>query len=153
MRLSNRARHAVRLMIEICRRSGGDKPVSLGEVSRVTNISRGFLEQIAMALKSHGLIRGVCGKKGGYLPGRPAEQITIRAVLAAIAGDVQLAVCTSTPPECMAADFCECRLLWTLLQKRIEHVLDEYTIADMIKQEGIERLRAELASSTEAHAV
>jgi Rrf2 family transcriptional regulator, cysteine metabolism repressor len=141
MRLSSRARHAVRLAIEVHRRESDGAPVDLSQISRVTNISRRFLEQLAMALKSHSILKGISGRNGGYVLGRAAEDITIGDVLRAVIGPIDLAVCTDEPNDCMAAEFCESRLVWQLLRKRINDVLDEYSIADILNNQSLETIR------------
>jgi Rrf2 family protein len=151
MKLSSRVRNAVRLTLEVHRQAVDDNPVRLSEVSRVTNISRRFLEQLAMSLKSHSIIRGICGRNGGYILGRSADEITIGDVIRAVNGPIDLAVCTEEPNDCMAAEFCETRLVWLLLKKRINHVLDEYTIADILDKNSLDNIRNELAADDEGN--
>jgi len=144
MKLTSRARHALRLALEVSRLGGGERPVRLSEVSEVTGISKKFLEQLAMALKSHGLLRGISGRKGGYVLARPADRITIGEVLKAIMGPISLAVCTDEPSECMSSEFCECRMIWLLLEQRIRAVLDEFTLADISDAGWLGKIHAEL---------
>lgn len=141
MRLSSRARYAVRLTLEVYRLGESGKPVRLSEVSRVTNISRRFLEQLAMALKSHCILRGFCGRKGGYILGRPADEITIGDVVRAVTGPIEMASCTEEPNDCMAAEFCESRVIWRLLEQRVNDVLDEYSIADILDRKSLASIR------------
>lgn len=141
MKLSSRARYAVRLTLEVHRLEEDGKPVRLSEVARVTNISKGFLEQLAMALKCHSILRGFCGRNGGYILGRAANEITIGDVLRAVIGPIELATCTEEPNDCMAAEFCESRLIWLLLKHRINELLDEYTIADISDRRSIDAIR------------
>ena len=47
MKLSTRARYALRMMIEIARRPGTDL-VSIGHVAENTNISKGYLDQLSV---------------------------------------------------------------------------------------------------------
>jgi len=141
MRLSSRARYAVRLTLEVHRRGEIGKPVRLSEVARVTNISRRFLEQLAMALKSHSILRGICGRNGGYVLGREADDITIGDVIRAVTGPIELASCNEEPSDCMAAEFCESRVIWKLLEQRVNDVLDEYSIADVLDRESLTSIR------------
>lgn len=144
MKLTSRARHALRLALEVSRYGGTDQPVRLSDVSHITGISKKFLEQLALALKCHNLLRGISGRKGGYVLARPAEQITIGQVLEAVTGPIELSVCTGEPSQCMSSEFCEARLLWLLLKRRILSVLDEYTLADVVDDNFIENIRKEL---------
>ena len=59
MRLSTRARYALRMMLDVARNGGDGDPVSLANVAERTGISRGYLEQLAMALRTARLVRGV----------------------------------------------------------------------------------------------
>jgi Rrf2 family protein len=145
MKLSSRARHGVRLALEVARRSGDDQPVQLSEVSRVTGLSKKFLEQLAMALKTHSILRGISGRKGGYLLSRPAGDITIGQVLTAVIGPIDLTDCIEQPKLCISAEFCECRLVWLLLRERINKVLDEYTLADLTDKDWLRAIQQELS--------
>lgn len=144
MKLSSRARHAVRLMLEVHRRGGRDKPVKLADISKVGGVSTQFLGQLAIALKTHGLLRGICGRNGGYLLGRPAEEITIGDVLRSVIGPIDLSVCAADVEICMSGDFCDCRLMWRLLRKQIHELLEAHTIADLATEDWRRRVRAEL---------
>ncbi|MCP4606505.1 MAG: Rrf2 family transcriptional regulator [Proteobacteria bacterium] len=149
MKISSRARHAVRLMLEVARLSDGQTPVQLSEVAKITGLSRRFLEQLAIALKSHSLLRGVCGRNGGYLLSRPSKEITIGNVLGAVTGPIQLSVCADDPAICMSSEFCSSRMVWALLQKRINQILSDYTIADLLDNKWIRQIHTELELSSQ----
>ena len=144
MKLSSRARHALRLAVEVSRRRGEDRPVQLSEVARTTNMSRKFLEQLAAPLRSHLILRSISGRKGGFVLARPAEQITIGQVVAAMIGPIVLTDCADQPEGCMAAEFCECRLISLLLRQRILAVLDGCTLADLTDRNWVRATREEL---------
>jgi Rrf2 family protein len=131
-------------MLEISRLGGGERPVRLSEVAKTTGLSRRFLEQLAISLKSHSLVTSVCGRKGGYLLARPDDEISIGNVLTAVMGPINLAVCAEDASLCLASDFCECRMVWVLLRERINGVLNEYTIADLLDKNWLETVRAQL---------
>ncbi len=149
MKISSRARHAVRLMLEVARLSDGYTPVKLSDVASVTGLSRRFLEQLVIALKSHSLLRGVCGRYGGYLLARQSNEITIGDVFTAIVGPIQLAVCADDATVCMSSDFCSSRMIWALLQKRINAVLNEYTISDLLDARLMKSMQEELDNETQ----
>ena len=132
MKISSRARHAVRLMLEVARMSDGKTPVQLTEVAKMTGLSRRFLEQLTIALKSHSLLTGVCGRLGGYLLARPSSQISIGDVLVAVTGPITMTTCANNPSTCDGSDLCESRIMWALLQKRVKILLHECTIADLL---------------------
>jgi len=150
MKLSSRVRHAVRLVLEIARFSDGRTPVQLSEVAEITGLSRRFLDQLAVGLKSHGLIVAVRGRGGGYLLARQSEEISIGDVINAVDGPIQLATCAEDPHICMSSEFCSARVIWQLLQLRIDRTLSEYSIADLLDCARLKTIRAELFEGQQA---
>lgn len=139
MRLSTRARYALRMMLDVARNGQSGDPVSLANVSDRTGISRGYLEQLALALRSARLVRGVSGRHGGYrLTTSPAE-INLGQIVEAAIGPVYLVDCLEDPTTCIRAEFCECRVVYALINRRIQEVLREYTLADLLDPSWIER--------------
>ena len=132
MKLSTRARYALRLMLDVAKNGKQGAPVSLALVAERTALSRGYLEQLAMALKNARLLRGVCGKQGGYLLARPPQQITLREIIEAVIGPLHILDCLEDETTCMRAEGCECRLVYALINRRIVEVLEEFTLADMV---------------------
>lgn len=139
----------MRLVLEIDRQGGRSKPVQLIQVSKLTGISKRYLEQLAIALKSHSLIRGVSGRKGGYLLARSPKKITIGDVLKAVIGPIDLSVCVVEPESCMRAEFCECRLIWTLLNRKVNAVLEEFSISDLSDRGLMKEIRDQLLGDEE----
>jgi len=148
VRLSARARYAVRLVLEVARRATGEDGqgprVQLAEVSRSTRISRRFLEGIASGLSNCGILVGVCGRGGGYRLGRPPEAISMGAIIRAVEGPLSLAVCVEDPTLCLRADFCEGNLLWSLLQLELDAALDAFSVADLRDPLVVKAMRADV---------
>ena len=132
MRLTTRARYALRMMLDVARNGGGEKPVSLASVSERTGISRGYLEQLALSLRNARLVRGVAGRYGGYRLSEPPSEISVGKILEATIGPICLVDCVEDPLTCPRAEFCECRIVYSLINDRIAEVLNEYTLADLL---------------------
>ncbi len=141
------------MVLEIDRQGGRTKPVQLIQVSKLTGISKRYLEQLAIALKSHSLIRGISGRKGGYLLARSPKKITIGDVLKAVIGPIDLSVCVVEPESCMRAEFCECRLIWTLLNRKVNAVLEEFSIADLSDKTLMKEIRDQLLGEEERNPI
>jgi Rrf2 family protein len=143
MKLSTRARYALRMMLDISRNGGEERPVSLSEVSERTDISRGYLEQLALVLRNARLLRGVAGRYGGYrLTQQPAE-ITIGQVIEAAIGEICLVDCLDEPQGCMRSEGCECRMVYALINRRIADVLHNFTLADLSDPSWVRSMSAE----------
>lgn len=135
LRVSTRARYALRLMLDVARNSCDNGPVSLSSVAKRTAISRGYLEQVALALRSASLLRGVSGRRGGYRLAAPAEEVTVGRIFEALIGPIALVDCVDDPAACPLSDGCECRVVYRLLNERIVEVLEGHTLADLMNPE------------------
>ncbi|MFH1531682.1 MAG: Rrf2 family transcriptional regulator [Pseudomonadota bacterium] len=144
MKLSARARYAVRLLLEVFRMGGMEKPVQLSRIAEKSGISRRFLEQVALALRASSLIRGVSGRKGGYLLAKPPSEITMREIVASASGPIRLAECVDHPTACSRSDRCACRTLWCLMQRRLNDILGEITLDLLADTDIMDNMRKQL---------
>jgi Rrf2 family protein len=131
MKISTRGRYALRMMLDIARHDGENTPVSLASVADRTGISHGYLEQVALALRSARLVRGVAGRHGGYKLALPARDISIREIIEATIGPICVVDCIEEPEACLRSEDCECRVVYALINRRIGEVLDEFTLGDL----------------------
>jgi Rrf2 family protein len=137
LRVSTRARYALRMMLDIARHSHDHGPVSLASISKRTEISKGYLEQVALALRSSRLLRSFVGRRGGYLLTAPPDQITIGHIFEALLGPTCLVDCVEDPSFCPRADYCECRVIYRMMNDRVQDVLRENTLADLLNPEWV----------------
>ena len=141
MKLSTRGRYALRLMLDIARNYVDGTPVSLTSVVERTGLSRGYLEQLAMALRTAGLLRGIAGRHGGYQLARPLDKIHLNDILEATIGPICIVNCIDEPETCLKSNDCECRLVYSLINDRIAQVLAEYSLADLLNEDRLAELR------------
>src|ERR687894_1005493 len=92
MIFTTKAEYGVRLLIQLGLQ-GGESPVSLKAVAAAENLPLAYLERIAALLKKAGLLSSTRGAHGGYVLARPAEEITMDAVVLALEGAI-------APMEC-----------------------------------------------------
>lgn len=146
MKISTRGRYALRMMLDVTRHGGEVTPVSLASVAERTGISHGYLEQVALALRSARLVRGVAGRHGGYKLAMPAGDISIRKIIEASIGPICVVDCIDEPEACLRAEFCECRLVYALINQRIGEVLDEFSLADLADPKWLHETAGAFAS-------
>jgi len=149
MRLSTRGRYALRMMLDVARHDDGEIPVSLSSVAERTEISHGYLEQLAPALRAARLVRSVAGRHGGYRLAAPASEITIRKIIEATIGPVCVVDCVDDPESCSRAEFCEARVVYALLNQRIAQVLDDFTLEDLLDPSWVRDHEVELVGERE----
>jgi Rrf2 family protein len=140
--LSQKARYALRAMIELAREDG---QVTAGELSVRADAPRKFLEAILLTLAREGLVVSRRGKFGGYLLGRAAGAISFAEVIRLVDGPLALAPCVSRTAfrrceDCR--DLATCALREALLKARdaTAQVLEGYSLADAVAGEGAELL-------------
>jgi Rrf2 family protein len=144
MKIRTRARYSLRFMIALGKLSTKADPVGLGDISRQSGISRRYLDHLVVPLKNASLIRGRSGRGGGYVLAKNAEEIKLGDIIEAAIGPIAITDCAVEPDLCMFSDYCNCRDLWTLINRRITAVLDDYTLADMLSDSWPATVQEEL---------
>ena len=131
MKLSTRAQYALRMMVEIANRAEGGKNVNLTQIAESCGLSRRYLEQLAIGLKTASLITGITGQAGGYSLARAPDQIEIGQVIEAVIGPVNIVECVLKPETCRKSDECSYRCIYLRINERITEVLTDLTLADL----------------------
>ena len=134
MKLSSRARYALRAMMVVARETKDGLPVNLAEVASRTRISRRYLEQVAISLKNAGLLKAVSGKNGGHLLTRSAETITLCEIVEAAIGQINIVECVECPEACIMVEDCECRGIYQLINQNIKATLNSFTLSDLAER-------------------
>lgn len=120
----------------------GEGPVPLSDISRRLSISFGYLEQIFLVLRKHGIVKSVRGAKGGYTLTKEPKDITVGDVLKALEGPLAAAHCATSEPlddfldesKCLAQDHCATRNVFLKITNAVDEVLENTTIQDMLNQ-------------------
>ena len=134
MKLSTKGRYAVRLMLDLTLHQG-DKPVLLREVARRQEISSRYLEQLILNLKVAGLVKSIRGAKGGFILGRPAEDITLLEIFKASEGSLSIVECLEDMSFCKRSKMCVSRDLWLEMKKAMEEILNRWTLVKLAEQQ------------------
>ena len=150
MKLSTRARYALRSMIAISRLGDGSAPVSLQEVAGLTHISRRYLDLLFIALRNAALLKSTAGRRGGYQLAKPAKDIRVGEIVEASIGRINIVECVGHPDDCFLSDTCECRLLYSLVNHRIRDVFFDYSLADLTDKAWVAEMRSRQAERAPA---
>jgi len=142
--LSQKARYALRAMIELAR---ADTQVTAGELAERADAPRKFLEAILLSLSREGLVVSRRGKFGGYILGRPAQDISFAEIIRLVDGPLALTPCVSRTAfrrceDCR--DLVTCALREALLRARdaTAAVLEGYSVADAAQGAGAELIES-----------
>jgi Rrf2 family cysteine metabolism transcriptional repressor len=140
MMFSTKAEYGVRVMVELARRAGQD-PVPLAEIAAHDGLPLAYLEHLVARLRKAGLVDSRRGSRGGYLLARPATEITMAEVVAALEGAIAPIECISEAAdgsivcsrESSPDHVCPTKLLWTRVRMSIVSTLRETTLADLLR--------------------
>jgi Rrf2 family cysteine metabolism transcriptional repressor len=145
MMFSTKAEYGIRVMVALAQRAAespaGEEPVvPLAEIAERDGLPLAYLEHLVARLRKAGLIESRRGSRGGYLLGRPPEEITMAEVVEALEGSIAPIECISEGPDgsivCSRESdpdrACPTKLLWTRVRMAIVNTLMETTLADLL---------------------
>ena len=130
--ISTRGRYAIRIMIDLAEQDS-DKYIPLKEIAARQEISKKYLEHLAIQLIKADLLKGTRGHNGGYRLTKPAEEIRVIDVLNAVETSMTVVGCLKeTSVSCPRKEQCKTLPLWTGLQKEITDYLSMVTLQDIV---------------------
>ncbi|GAH74531.1 unnamed protein product, partial [marine sediment metagenome] len=71
---------------------------------------------------------------GGYTLAKPPSKITLKEIIAALEGSLDLSECIKTPQVCNRASFCVTRELWDEISEKMINTLDSKTLQDLVNK-------------------
>jgi Rrf2 family protein len=130
-----KAKYALKALACLANAKEGE-PLLIADIAESEGIPKKFLEAILAELKQHGLLRSRKGRGGGYFLAKPAEQVTVAAVLRVIDGPIAPVPCLSRTAYrrcdgCRDEATCTVRLVLKDAHSASVDVLENTTIADM----------------------
>ena len=139
MIFTTKAEYGVRLLIQLGL-MGRTGPVSLKAVAAAENLPLAYLERIAALLKRAELVEATRGAHGGYVLARPAEEITMDAVVLALEGAIAPMECFTEGKEgtrvsCSHGSdetHCATKLMWTRVQMGVIKSLQRTTLGELV---------------------
>jgi Rrf2 family protein len=95
---------------------------SSAELSKTLKVSFGHLRIVLMDLAKVGLVNAVRGPHGGFVLGRPADEISLLDIYQAIEGPVEPATCLLSEPVCKNGKCVFGDLIQNINQQVAEHL-------------------------------
>jgi Rrf2 family protein len=138
MKLSSQEEYGLRCLLRVGR-VGPEGSVTISELSRSEGISEPNVAKMMRVLRNAGLVQSTRGQSGGYALARPAGEIHVGEVLAALGGRLyEPSFCdTHTGMErlCTHMPDCSIRSVWRMVQHAIDDVLEKITLKDLLVPE------------------
>ena len=120
----------------------GAPPVGAAEIAETQGLDLPYTQQILQKLRKGEVIESARGPKGGYTLQRKPDEITLKDILYAVEGDTFQIICDHHPlhPDalhptlCATRESCGLHGVWQDLRAAIDKLLEERTLADLLKK-------------------
>jgi Rrf2 family protein len=142
--LNTKGRYAVMAMADLAKYGCG-LAIPLSVIADRQQISLAYLEQLFAKLRRAGLVESERGRTGGYRLSRPARDVSVHAIMAAVEEDVRMTRCQGEEAmPCVLGQRCLTHGLWDALSDQISHFLGSVSLQDVL--DGVpRRARAPIA--------
>ncbi len=145
MNVGRRMDYAVRALCYLAAQAP-ERVVRRAEIQQCQNIPPHFLSKILRTLVSAGFLASVPGAHGGFRLGRPASDISVRAVYESVEGRLSLVDCVDRREGfCCYAPVCTQIDIWTGAQRLLGNYLDTISIGDIADRHGLVRRLQQLS--------
>jgi Rrf2 family protein len=136
MKFSSQEEYGLRCLLQIAR-AGDAASLSIPEISRLEGLTTTHVAKLLMILRRGGFVDSTRGQSGGYALSRPAREICVGEVLAALGGRLYDAgFCTRHSGQnqiCAHDEGCSIRSVWEVVQNVVDDVLGKLTVADLLQ--------------------
>lgn len=134
MRLTTRGRYAVTAALDVALH--GPAPTPLLDVAARQSIPAAYLRQLFAQLCRCGLLVSRRGRSGGYALARPASEISLLDVIAAVNEGVSTVRCGGSE-DCQDNRRCLTHTIWARLDRRLREMLDAVKLSDWLSDAGV----------------
>ena len=134
MRLSTKARYAVRAMVELALHYDSE-PVKLKTIAEKQDLSIKYLEQVMNPLRVSGYVITQKGSRGGYRLVKTPEQVTLYDLVYSVEGSLAPVECVENPGTCNRVDTCVTRDVWAGVHQAIIRELQSITLAELAEEQ------------------
>ena len=133
MKISTRGRYALRMMLDIAQNESKGY-VALKDIALRQDISKKYLEQIALRLTQEGMLRAMRGFQGGYKLSQPPQGYTVAQILKVVEGSLAPVSCLEQQPNpCGRCHQCLTLPVWQGLDRAVNRYLEGITLEDVLE--------------------
>lgn len=134
MKISTKGRYGLRALVDLAVNVSG-QPVPLTAIAARQRVSVNYLEQVFGQLRRGGILQSTKGAGGGYSLSRDPSCITVREILEVLEGPFCITNADRGGREDKISRAVR-TLLWEEIDRRTACLLEEKTLADLIKKEA-----------------
>lgn len=128
LRISKLTDYAILMMVELAREG---EMLSAHALADRVHIEAPTAGKVLKQLAGAGLVESFRGASGGYRVTRPADDISVAEVIAAIEGPIAMTECSAEPGLCHHESSCNLRGNWQRISIAVARALQAVTLAEM----------------------
>jgi Rrf2 family iron-sulfur cluster assembly transcriptional regulator len=112
-------------------------PITLADISARQEISLSYLEQLFSKLRKNELVNSARGPGGGYRLSRPADDVAVAEIIAAVDETVDATRC-KRKGNCQHAERCLTHDLWCDLSDQIFNFLANISLGSLVEKQAVQ---------------
>ena len=138
MRLTTKGRYAVTAMLDLALHYDQGS-ITLSDISHRQEISLSYLEQLFSKLRKNELVLSARGPGGGYRLSRPANELAVAEIIAAVDETVDATRC-QRQGNCQHEERCLTHDLWCDLSDQIYNFLANISLASLVEKQAVQEI-------------
>lgn len=134
-RVTRAEEQAVRLIMRL---AVVGEQLTLSDLALAEDLPEPTVAKLLGMLRRGGVVEAVRGRNGGYVLARSPDQTSAASVIRSISGELVFEYPCSEAneqPDCPRTDNCGLRPVWQHLGSRVAEVLEQTSIADLLRKE------------------
>lgn len=135
MELTRKSDYAIRGIVYLAGKPI-DKIYLLSDIAAAVDVPPTFLAKIFQQFSKIGLVKSFRGTGGGFMLGRPPENITLLEVVEAVEGPIIPNRCVVIPSDCERSGICTVHPVWVRVQEEVRRVLSGVTLKDLATKDN-----------------
>ncbi len=144
MQVSAKSDYALRALVHLARHYKGtdSEPLSIRVLAEANDIPKRFLEHIMIELRKQGWVRPLAGRAGGFVLGKPPDEITMAQVVRYFDGALAPIDCVSVQRYqcCTQEPKCSFRRIFLEIRNYAAARLEKATLASVMKDPAVTEL-------------
>ncbi|MBE1160643.1 SUF system Fe-S cluster assembly regulator [Dyella acidiphila] len=120
-------------VVMTCIAAHPDDVLSTAQIAEETRLELPTVSKLLKSLGHAGLVESFRGVNGGYRLARPAQEISMAAIVEAMEGPLGMTECSMSDGHCERESQCGVRSSWQHINHVLDHALRAMSLADMLR--------------------
>ena len=130
LHITRKGDYAIRGMVYLATQPK-DRMTLISEMAADIDVSQTLLAKVFQNLGKVGLVKSYRGVGGGFMLGRPAEEISLLEIVEAVEGPIVLNRCLLKKGTCSRDGACTVHPVWRELQEKMRDMLGKVSLKQL----------------------